>query len=370
MTKAGTQLEGCTIAPPGTATMRAGVYRGAGHVEVEDVPVPKIEAGEVLIRVAACGICGTDIKKIKLGFVNPPQIFGHEIAGTVVEAGRGVKQWKPGDRVVSFHHIPCGVCFFCERKLFSQCKTYKKTGVTAGFDPNGGGFAEYVRVMPWVAERGMVAIPPGVSFEEATFVEPVNTCWKAVRKARVSAGESVVVIGQGPIGLLLMMLARVEGAGVYASDPMPERRAKSLQWGAAEAFDPGAKSLVEEIRAGTDGRGADVVLVTVPSPALVEEALAIARPGGRILLFAHNDPVMRVDFPAAAIGVEEKEILGSYSADVDLQEASARLVFERRLPLREMVTHVFPLEQFARALELAAHPVGESCKVVVQPQGK
>jgi L-iditol 2-dehydrogenase len=180
----------------------------------------------------------------------------------------------------------------------------------------------------------------------------------------------VVVIGQGPIGLLLMMLAGVEGARVYTSDPMPERRAKSLQMGAAEAFDPGAKSLQEEIRARTEGRGADAVLVAVPNPALVEEALAIARPGGRILLFAHNDPVMRVDFPAAAVGVEEKEILGSYSADVDLQEASARLVFERRLPLRSLVTHVFPLEQFARALELAAHPVGDSCKVVVQPEGK
>src|ERR1700693_1709896 len=352
------------------STMRAGVYRGAGRVEVEDVPVPKIEAGEVLIRVAACGICGTDIKKIKLGFVNAPQIFGHEIAGTVAEVGRGVTKWKPGDRVVSFHHIPCGACFYCERKLFSQCKTYKQTGVTAGFDANGGGFSEYVRVMPWVAERGMLAIPPGVSFEEATFVEPVNTCWKAVRKARVAAGESVVVIGQGPIGLLLMMLARVEGALCFTSDPMPERRAKSLQMGAAEAFDPGAQSLAEEIRARTGGRGADVVLVAVPSAALVEEALAIARPGGRILLFAHNDPVMRVDFPAGAVGVEEKEILGSYSADVDLQETSARLVFERRLPLREMVTHVFPLEHFARAIELAARPVADSCKVIVQPEGK
>lgn len=358
---------GAPAAAPEKSTMRAGVYRGAGRVEVEDVPVPQISAGEVLIRVAACGICGTDIKKIKHGFVKPPQIFGHEIAGTVASVGAEVKMWKPGDRVVSFHHIPCGACFFCEKKLFSQCRIYKTTGVTAGFDANGGGFAEYVRVMPWVAERGMVAIPDEVSFEEATFLEPVNTCWKAVRKARVARGESVVVIGQGPIGLLLMMLARVEGGRVYTSDPMSERRSKSVELGAVEAFDPQGSKLAEEIRARTGGRGADVVLVAVPDPRLVEEALGIARPGGRILLFAHNDPVMRIDFPAAAVGVEEKEILGSYSADVDLQEASARLVFERRLPLGSLVTHVFPLEQFARALELAAHPVGDSCKVVVQP---
>ncbi len=206
------------------ATMRAAVYRAPGNVVVEELPVPEIGAGEVLIRVAACGICGTDIKKIQHGFVKAPQILGHEVAGTVVAVGSGVTRWRVGDRVVSFHHIPCGECFYCEHKLFSQCATYKKTGLTAGFDPNGGGFGEYVRAMPWIAERGMVAIPDGVSFEEATFVEPVNTCLKAVRRARVAAGETVLVIGQGPVGLLLMMLAKLAGAAVYASDPMAERR--------------------------------------------------------------------------------------------------------------------------------------------------
>jgi L-iditol 2-dehydrogenase len=347
--------------------MRAGVYRGAGQVAVEEVPVPEIGPGEVLLRVAACGVCGTDIKKIKHGFVRPPQIFGHEIAGTVVEIGAGVTRWKPGDRAISFHHIPCGGCFYCARKLYSQCATYKKTGVTAGYDPNGGGFAEYVRVMSWVAKRGMEAIPAGVSFLEASFVEPVNTCWKAVRKARVAAGEDVVVVGQGPIGLLLMMLAKLEGGRVYTSDPMAARREKSRHCGAAESFDPAAGSLREQILARTEGRGADAVLLAVPSPELVEEGLAIARPGGRVLLFAHNDPVMRVEFPVHHVGVEEKEILGSYSADADLQGESARLVFSRQLPLADLVTHTFPLEDFARAIELAAHPAVDSCKVVIIP---
>src|ERR1700687_944763 len=169
--------------------MRAGVYRGAGRVIVEQVPIPEIADGEVLFRVAACGICGTDIKKIQNGFIAPPQILGHELAGTVIKAGRGVREFNPGDRIVSFHHIPCGACFYCEQKLFSQCAGYKKTGLTAGFDPNGGGFAEYVRAMPWVVERGMIALPSTVTFEDATFVEPVNTSLKAVRKARVAPGE-------------------------------------------------------------------------------------------------------------------------------------------------------------------------------------
>ena len=170
--------------------MRAGVYRGKGQVVVESVPIPEIGEGELLFRVAACGICGTDIKKIHHGFVAPPQILGHELAGTVVAVGRGVTKFKPGDRVVSFHHIPCGNCFYCAEKLFSQCAGYKKTGLTAGFDPNGGGFAEYVRAMPWIVERGMIALPEDVSFEEATFVEPVNTCLKAVRKARVGRARA------------------------------------------------------------------------------------------------------------------------------------------------------------------------------------
>src|ERR1700722_11169975 len=225
MSRVGESLSADKLGEARSSTMRAAVYRGKDNVVVEDVPVPEIGEGEVLIRVAACGICGTDIKKIHHGFVTPPQILGHEVAGTVVGVGRGVTRWKTGDRVVSFHHIPCGNCFYCAQKLFSQCPGYKKVGLTAGFDPNGGGFAQFVRAMPWIVERGMVAIPDDVSFDEASFIEPVNTCIKAVEKARIAAGETVLVIGQGPIGLLLMMLARLAGATVVTSDPLPQRRA-------------------------------------------------------------------------------------------------------------------------------------------------
>jgi len=365
MSHAVTQLESQRTGHTAAGQMRAGVYRGKGRVVVESVPVPEIGEGEVLFRVAACGICGTDIKKIHHGFVEPPQILGHELAGTVVKVGRGVKKFKIGDRVVSFHHIPCGGCFYCERKLFSQCAGYKKVGLTAGFDPNGGGFAEYVRAMPWIVERGMLTLPADVTFEEATFVEPVNTCLKAVRKARVAAGETVLVIGQGPIGLLLMMLAKQEGATLYSSDPMAGRRAASERFGAAKSFDPAATNLLEETRRVTDGRGADAVLVAVPNPALVEEALRLARPGGRVLLFAHNDPVMKLEFSASAVGVEEKEILGSYSASAEDQEESAALVFGRRLPVRELISHRFPLERIAEALEMAARPADNTLKVVI-----
>lgn len=352
----------------GLREMRAGVYRGRDYVVVETVPIPQIGEGEVLFRVAACGICGTDIKKIHYGFVPPPQILGHELAGTVVSVGSGVAKFKPGDRVVGFHHIPCSKCFYCEKKLFSQCSTFKRTGLTAGFDPNGGGFAEYVRAMPWIVERGMIPVPDGVSFEEATFVEPVNTCLRAVRKARVAAGEKVLVVGQGPIGMLLMLLAKYEGANVYTSDPMPNRRAASKRFGAIECFDPGAADLRDEMLRRTENRGADVILLAAPHPSLVEDALSILRPGGRLLLFAHNDPVLRLEFAASAVGIEEKEILGAYSASVDDQAESAAIVFGRQLPLRELISHRFPLERIGEAIALAARPTENTLKVVITHQ--
>jgi len=365
MSRTSPTLESARALGPIPRTMRAGVFREKGIVRVEEVPVPEVAGGEVLIKVAACGVCGTDIKKIFHRYVEPPQILGHELAGTVVTVGRGVTKWKPGDRVMSFHHIPCGKCFYCERRLFSQCKQYKTTGLTAGFTPNGGGFAEYVKAMPWVADRGIVALPNDVTFEEATFIEPINTILKAVQKARVAAGEAVLVIGCGPIGLQLLMVAKLEGAGLYTSDPMAVRRAKSITLGALESFDPSGGKLVEQIKARTDGRGADAVLVAVAHPAVVVEALAAARPGGRVLLFAANDPVTKIEFPSAAVGIDEKEILGSYSAAMDIQERAADLVLAKKVPVMEIVTHRFPLDRIQEALELAANPTVESLKVLI-----
>lgn len=365
MSSAGTMSSPLRTLEPIPKTMRAGVYREKGVVRVEEVPVPEVGEREVLIKVAACGICGTDIKKIFQRYVEPPQILGHELAGTVVAVGPGVTKWSPGDRVMSFHHTPCGQCFFCKKRLFSQCKQYKTTGLTAGFTPNGGGFAQYVKAMPWVAERGIVALPENVTFEEATFIEPINTIVKAVQKARVSAGENVLILGCGPIGLQLLMVSKLEGARLYTSDPIPQRRQKSLALGALESFDPTGGKLVEEVRARTDGRGADAVLVAVAHPSVVTDALAAARPGGRVLLFAANDPVTKIEFPAAAVGIDEKEILGSYSAAVDIQDSAAGLVLGRKLPVMEIVTHRFSLDRIQEALELAARPTAESLKILI-----
>ena len=199
-------------------TMHAAVYKGQSVVSVEEVPIPEIGPGEMLVRVEACGICHTDLKKIEHNLLAPPRIYGHEIAGVVVRTGRQVRRFAPGDRVVVFHHIPCGSCFYCQRKLYAQCGIYKRVGVTAGFEPAGGGFSQYVRAMDWIVERGVEKIPDGVSFERASFVEPVNTCLKAVVECAAQPDEVAVVIGQGTIGLLFTMLLRRSGSVGSARD--------------------------------------------------------------------------------------------------------------------------------------------------------
>ena len=178
--------------------MKAAVYRGVNDVRLEEVPVPEIGRGEILIRVHSCGICGTDLKKIATGSHSAPRIFGHETAGVIAAVGEGVTNFRVGDRVLVFHHIPCRECYYCRHKVFAQCPTYKKVGVTAGYEPSGGGFSEYVRVMDWIVERGgVVKLPDNVSFDLATFVEPVNTCIKGIETLALKPGETVLVIGPG-----------------------------------------------------------------------------------------------------------------------------------------------------------------------------
>ncbi len=160
--------------------MLAAVYQGGSRISVESVSTPVIGAGELLVRVESCGICHTDLKKVEYNLLSPPRIYGHETAGVVAAVGEGVTNYAPGDRVIVFHHIPCGECFYCQRRLYAQCPVYKKVGVTAGYEPAGGGFSQYVRVMDWIVKRGVERIPPGVSFDQACWVEPVNTCLKGV----------------------------------------------------------------------------------------------------------------------------------------------------------------------------------------------
>jgi L-iditol 2-dehydrogenase len=348
------------------ATMHAAVYRGVNDVRLETVPVPQIGPGELLLRVHSCGVCGTDLKKIATGSHSAPRIFGHETSGMVAAVGADVRQFQPGDRVVVFHHIPCRDCYYCQHNTFAQCSTYKKVGCTAGFEPSGGGFAEYVRVMDWIVQKGTVRIPDGVSFEQACFVEPVNTCMKGIQALRLVPGETVLTIGQGPIGIILSVLARKAGATVITSDLYPERLRIGKSLGLESTIDASQTNVVDRVRELTEGRGADAVILAVGGNGLIRTAMDAARPGGRVLLFAQTQHGEAVVDPAA-ICVDEKALVGSYSASVALQEESVRFVTGREMDLEQLVSHRFPLTESAQALALAAHPQPSSLKILIQP---
>jgi L-iditol 2-dehydrogenase len=347
-------------------TMQAAVYRGQNDVRLETIPVPRIGPGEILVRVHTCGICGTDLKKIATGSHSAPRIFGHETSGQIVATGEGVTNFQSGDRVMVFHHIPCGQCYYCRHKVFAQCPVYKQVGATAGFEPSGGGFAEYVRVMDWIVCKGVVRLPDSVSYEQASFIEPVNTCLKAVELLNLQPDETVLVIGQGPIGIILAALAKRTGATVVTSDLYAQRLTMSETFGLQHNVDASSDDPVKRVHRLTEGRGADAVVLAVAGNNLVRPAIDAARPGGRVMLFAQTQH-SEVSIDPATVCVDEKTLLGSYSASLDLQEESVRLVFSGEIDFARLITHRFALHQAVEALHLAAHPGPDSLKVVIRP---
>lgn len=383
--------------------MRAIVYRGINDLRLETVPAPEIGDGELLVKVAVCGVCPTDIKKIHYGLLPPPRIYGHETAGTIVKIGAGKTSLpvrppsapkfvlKVGDRVALHHHVPCMVCHFCRHRAFAQCPTNKLTGITAGFEPAGGGFAEYVRVMPFVLP-GVVRIPARNTFDEAAMFEPLNTVLKAVNRLNVLAGDRVLVAGQGPIGLMFTKLLKLRGARVLATDLLESRLKLARKFGAKWAVNAQPRDGGIPIPANFFPRPArgkmpsinraapfDAAVIAVPSDAAVRQALQMVRGGGQIMLFAHtkragtgaanNDghtPTSGLyPLDLASICVDEKDLMGSYAADFTIQDEVGRLIFSREFDMRKLITHRFPLEKAAEAVALAAHPTEDSLKVVV-----
>ncbi|MDB6038092.1 MAG: Alcohol dehydrogenase GroES domain protein [Verrucomicrobiales bacterium] len=348
--------------------MQAIVYRAKNDLRVETVPVPSIKANELLVKVAVCGICPTDIKKIHYGTLPPPRIFGHETAGTIVKVGATVKGFSVGQRVGLHHHVPCLTCHACRHHAFAQCPTYKKTGITAGFEPAGGGYAEYVRVMDFVLP-GVVPIPKKNSMVEGAMLEPVNTVLKAVKLLKLLKGDTVLVAGQGPIGLLFTKILTLNGMKVIGSDLLEARLVFAKDWGAQWTIRADAATFTDRVRQITKVNGGlDAAIIAVPSDAALAQAQQLLRGGGEILLFAHTKRGAISQQDLSTICVDEKQLLGSYSSDFLLQKEVAQLVFSRKLDVRNLVTHQFPLDETDQAVDLAAHPKPESLKIVVNQE--
>jgi len=394
--------------------MRAVVYRGVNDLRIETVPVPRIGANELLVKVAVCGVCPTDIKKIQYGTVPPPRIFGHETAGTIVKVGAKIKKFKIGDRVALHHHVPCLKCHFCRHRAFAQCETYKRTGITAGFEPAGGGYAEYVRVMEFVLP-GVVKIPARNSFAEGALLEPVNTVLKAVKRLNLLCDDTVLVAGQGPIGLMFTKILQLRGMKVLATDLLESRLKLAKKFGAkwtklvASSKLQVAGSSAANLQPSTFNlqRPLDAAVIAVPSDAAVQQAFQLVRGGGQILLFAHtrraektfnlqpstfnlknsslqpstfnlqlstlnlqlstlNLQLSTLNLQLSTICLDEKDLIGSYSSDFTLQAEVARLVFSRRLDVRPLLTHRFPLAQTASAVQLAARPTENSLEIMIE----
>jgi len=341
--------------------MRVAVWYNNRDVRVEERPKPKIGVGELLVRVVASGICGSDVMEwYRLD--RAPLVLGHEIAGEVVEVGEGIESYKVGDRVAVAHHVPCNTCYYCLNGNPTVCDTLRRTN----FDP--GGFAEYVRLPAINVDRGVFLIPDDVSFEEATFTEPLACILRGQRRANLQPGQSVLVIGTGISGLLHVQLARALGAGLIAAVDINAYRLEAAEKFGADAAIGADEFSPDRLRELNDGWLADLVIVCTGAVAAVNQALASVERGGTVLFFAPTVP--GVTIPVSINDLfwrNDITLTTSYAGSPADYAAALRLIHARRLPVGEMITHRLGLAETGLGFKLVAG-ANESLKVIIEPQ--
>lgn len=348
--------------------MKAQVFRGVNQLHYEEVPTPELQPDEVLVQVKVVGLCQSDIKKIRYPLYDPPRIFGHETAGTIAALGSEVQGWQVGQRVVVLHHIPCMHCDYCLNDNFSMCEVYKNITTTAGFAPSGGGFADYVKVPGHIVRHGgLIEIPEDISFEQASFVEPTNCCLKAVKKAQVGPGQTVLVTGAGPIGLMFIMLVKYFGARAIATDLLPSRIEKALAVGAEAAFDARDPELPDKIQALTKGMGVDTCLLAVPSQKAFFQALDCTRKGGKILFFAEFPDQVEIPINPNILYRREIDLMGSYSSSYRVQALAEEIVFNQQIDVNALISDRYPLQALSQAVEQAIAPTPDTYKILIYP---
>ena len=336
--------------------MRAAVFHGGGRIAAGDWPRPAVGPGELLLRVRGCGLCGSDIAKIVAPETRGPAVFGHEVVGDVIEAGEGVAGFGVGDRVVAAHHVPCGTCHYCRRGSESMCRAFKASNL----DP--GGFAEYVRVPPANVRHATFRIPDHLTDEEASFVEPLACCLRAVDRARVESGDTAVVVGLGSIGCLFTQLLARAGAAVVGADPLAPRAALARELGALAAGDP--DTAAKAAREASEGRGADHVIVTGGGADVLGWAAALTRDGGAIHYFA-GGPGEALPLPLATLYHHELTITTTYSSSPATLARAFWLLAAGKVDVERLITHRLPLEQLAEGVDLMRRR--EALKVYVTP---
>jgi L-iditol 2-dehydrogenase len=339
--------------------MRVAMYYNNKDIRIEEQPKPKIGPGEILVKILASGICGSDVMewyRIK----KAPIVLGHEIAGEIVEVGQGVEKYKVGDRVFVSHHIPCNTCRYCLNGFHTVCETLH----TTNFDP--GGFAEYVRAPQLNVDRGTFVLPDEVSLEEGTFVEPLGCIIRGQRVAGLRPGMTVLILGSGISGLLHLILARALGAGRIIATDVNDYRMKAAGDFGADVVLNAEEDVPARVREANDGNLADLVIICAGALSVFKQALKSVDRAGTVLFFAPTDPGVELPVPVNDFWRNGITLLPSYgAAPIDCLQA-IELMRSKRVPVTKMITHRLPLEQTALGFKLVAE-AKECIKVIIEP---
>ncbi|MFP3984869.1 MAG: zinc-dependent dehydrogenase [Candidatus Bathyarchaeia archaeon] len=338
--------------------MKAAVYYSQDNIIIEDMPLPKIGTSEILVEMKACGVCGSDLMEWYLK-TRVPLVLGHEPSGTVVKAGSKVKKFEEGDRVFAHHHVPCLTCHYCRHGAYTLCEQFGKTRLEPG------GFAEYFKVPALNLQIDTLKIPHELSFEEATLIEPIGCCIRALDKCNIKTSDSAVVVGAGPSGITFTNLLRIFGASqIIVTDFVDYRLKTAKSLGADLTINPESESLIDLVKKATDGRGADIVIVTAPNVNAYLAGLELCRKGGTLCIFA---PTQAEDFMRLSpnkLFFSEIKLVPSYSTSHIETQTALELLQARRIDTKKLITHRFPLSKISDAFQVATRSK-ECIKVVV-----
>jgi len=341
-------------------TMKIAMYYNNNDVRMEEMPIPKINDNELLVKVQASGICGSDVMewyRIK----KAPCVLGHEIAGDIVEVGRNVKKYKVGDRVFVSHHVPCNTCRFCLNDQHTLCDTLHSTN----FYP--GGFAEYLKIPEINVDRGVFLLPEEMSYEEGAFIEPLACVVRGLRIAKMKPRQSVLIIGSGISGLLHIKLARAYKAGRIISTDIDDFRLETAKKLGADAVIHAKENVPEQVKKYNDGRLADLVVLCAGAPSAVKQAIESVGSGGTILFFAPTEPGVEIPFPLFELWNKQVKMVSTYAGSPKDIEMAIDLIKSKKVEVTDMITHKLPLSESAKGFKLVAE-ARRSIKVIIEPQ--
>lgn len=343
--------------------MKGSVCYKQNDLRTEDLPIPEISDNEVLIKMLACGLCGTDIQKIRGDSVNKPTVLGHEVVGEIVKKGKNVSKFEIGDRVITAIHVPCFTCHYCNKGHYTICEQFR----TNNIDP--GGFAEFIRIPKLHLNHLTHKVSNNVTDEEATLIEPIACCLHGLKQADIRPNDSVLIMGAGTIGILHAQLAKIKGANkVIVSDMSEFKLQKALKVGCDYAINIKEKNIIDEVNKITDGQGVDVIVIAAGVSSLVADAVNMVRRAGKIIVFSGFDKNKLVTLDVSRFFKDEISIIGTYSVTPYEFPEALDLLEKRKLNTKEMITHVYPLNKLSEAIDISTNPEQPVLKVIIKAE--